>query len=349
MGTLGKDLLRLDKSFFEFTVLFSEDDYEIEGKVYRLGELTTAFLNYDASEFLQAAEELKTNLKHKEADALRRSLEKMLRVMPLYGDMAQEKETLDWRDSMIETGLVSAGEMRKLFGGSDNDFPNNCAVIAKDIRLIQDRYTWLLRDMFYRDFNLRTPNRYAVQLYENGLGAFVSGRSLGRSSERDPTPAAVQFEVRESTADGKPRLFEKLIFTRLADFIYTELFRAMMHSNCPRPCKNCGKWFLKEKTSTCEYCDNIAPGEVSKTCRDVGATASFSSKVKNNEVWKLHQRAYKKYYARVMKRNMTQADFNTWAQSAEQLRDQVLQEYEKAREMKQEYSLKEYEQELNRL
>lgn len=203
--------------------------------------------------------------------------------------------------------------------------------------------------MFHRDLNLRTPNRYAVQLTENGLDALVSGRSLGRETERDPTHSAVQFEVRNSTADGEPRLFEKLIFTRLSDLIHTELFKALMYGNCPRPCKNCGRWFLKEKTDTYEYCGNIAPGEASKTCRDVGATASFSLKVRINEVWKIHQRAYKKYYARVLKKNMTKAEFNTWAQGAERLRDEALAEYDKAQTIGEEYSLTEYEQELNKL
>lgn len=74
-----------------------------------------------------------------------------------------------------------------------------------DIRLIQERYGWFLRDMFHRDLSLRTQNRYAVQIEENGLAALVSGRSLGQSLERDTVPSAVQFKVRESAVDGTLR------------------------------------------------------------------------------------------------------------------------------------------------
>ena len=66
--------------------------------------------------------------------------------------------------------------------------------------------------------------------------------------------------------------------------------------------------------------DQIAPGETEKTCRDIGAAASFQENVRSNEVWQIHQRAYKKYYARVLKKNMTKDDFLLWARDAEKLR-----------------------------
>ena len=51
---------------------------------------------------------------------------------------------------------------------------------------------------------------------------------------------------------------------------------------------------------TYTYCERIAPGgETEKTCRDIGASQSFQSKLRKNEIWKLHSRAYKKYFARV--------------------------------------------------
>ena len=68
--------------------------------------------------------------------------------------------------------------------------------------------------------------------------------------------------------------------------------------------------------------DQIAPGETEKTCRDIGAVASFQEKVRSNEVWQIHQRAYKKYDARVLKKNMTKDDFLLWARNAEKLRSE---------------------------
>jgi hypothetical protein len=116
-----------------------------------------------------------------------------------------------------------------------------------------------------------------------------------------------------------------MVFTRLLDFIYTDLFKGMMYGNIPKRCKLCGRYFLQEKGVGYEYCSEIAPGKQTKTCRDVGATNSFRDKVHNNEIWQAHQRAYKKYYARVLKHKMPKPDFNVWAIASEQLRNDALE------------------------
>ena len=70
--------------------------------------------------------------------------------------------------------------------------------------------------------------------------------------------------------------------------------------------------------------NHIAPGETTKTCKDVGAKNTFDQKVKTNPVWQLHQRAYKTHYARMKKKNMTQQEFLEWSNKAADLRDQCL-------------------------
>ena len=97
------------------------------------------------------------------------------------------------------------------------------------------------------------------------------------------------------------------------------------------------------------YCDRIAPGEEEKTCRDIGAVANFQAKVQNNEIWKVHQRAYKKYYARVLKKNMTKADFEVWAREAEALRDEALEKYEYSGPEEREQIVNTLTKELNEL
>ena len=47
----------------------------------------------------------------------------------------------------------------------------------------------------------------------------------------------------------------------------------------------------------------------------------------NNEIWQIHQRAYKKYYARVLKGKMTKQEFIAWADEASRLRDDALVSY----------------------
>ena len=72
------------------------------------------------------------------------------------------------------------------------------------------------------------------------------------------------------------------------------------------------------------YCTRPAPGEESRTCREIGARAVFENKIRAEETWKIYKRAYKKYYARVMKGNMSREDFNAWVEMAAAKRDTAI-------------------------
>lgn len=78
------------------------------------------------------------------------------------------------------------------------------------------------------------------------------------------------------------------------------------------------------------YCERIAPGEESKTCREAGARAVFEKKIQDEDTWKIYKRAYKKYYARYMKGNMSETDFKTWAAQAALERDAAIEKVKKA-------------------
>ena len=89
------------------------------------------------------------------------------------------------------------------------------------------------------------------------------------------------------------------------------------------------------------YCGRIAPGETDKTCREVGARAVFENKIQSEETWKIYKRAYKKYYARVMKGNLDRDEFNAWVEHAAAQRDFTIEllkaaktDEEKARQMR---------------
>lgn len=123
---------------------------------------------------------------------------------------------------------------------------------------------------------------------------------------------------------GKLTLVERATFSSLRDFLYMELGRAILHGNGPRQCRLCGNWFFHEQGDRAIYCERIAPGENIKTCREVGARATFERKLQSEETWKLYKRAYKKYYARVMKGNMSREEFNTWVERAAAKRDSTI-------------------------
>lgn len=102
--------------------------------------------------------------------------------------------------------------------------------------------------------------------------------------------------------------------------------------------------------ATFAYCAGPAPEDPGKTCREIGAASSFKDKVANNEVWQVQQRAYKKYYARTMRKDMTKAEFEAWTRDAEQKRDAALEPYARAEsEEERQRIAAELEEKLNRL
>jgi len=42
------------------------------------------------------------------------------------------------------------------------------------------------------------------------------------------------------------------------------------------------------------YCERVAPGEASRTCREAGARAVFEKKIQEEDTWKIYKWAYKK-------------------------------------------------------
>ena len=159
----------------------------------------------------------------------------------------------------------------------------------------------------------------------------MSGVSLGKSPEVDAPQVNIQYAVLEIDEDHH-ELVEKLYFDRLADFVYVELMRGLQRGFVPKRCANCGRWFLQMPGASYNYCDQPAPNsEDGKTCREVGSTKSFRAKVLNHPVWAIHQRAYKKYFARTKKGTMTKAEFLAWETESKRLRDEALAAYDRAR------------------
>ena len=129
---------------------------------------------------------------------------------------------------------------------------------------------------------------------------------------------------------GKIRLLERYTFPTLRDFLYVELGKSILKGNAPRKCRLCDGWFLHEQGGRSIYCERIAPGETEQTCREVGARAVFEKKIQDEDAWKLYKRAYKKYYARMMKGNMDKEEFKIWAENAAAERDTAIREIDAA-------------------
>lgn len=132
--------------------------------------------------------------------------------------------------------------------------------------------------------------------------------------------------LRETAEDGsvKMRLWERVEYRHVGDFIamdFSEMLRARL---LIKKCVNCGQFFIINSNYSTDFCENIAPGETDKTCREVGAQKKFRKKVLSDPIWLAYQRAYKAHYARVTKKKMTKQEFLVWSDNAVIMRTRMI-------------------------
>ena len=336
MGVLGKDLLDFHRPRTNTKVEFGTSGYWVESHpaMQPYGTALTEILNLDAAPFQELLDQYRKAVAENNAEQAAQAFQAVangVASLPLY--------RLYWNDVQ----LFASMDVRELFVGEaqeafceyamqDDTLPRFMQEQLDAIRLIQERYAWFLDGIFAgKPFEKKKGQRktsLAQQIEKKGLEPFVSGVSLGASSEVDAPPVKTQYRIRGEKE--KAEIVEKMYFDRLLDFVYVEFMKGLQKGFVPKRCANCGRWFLQTPGATYAYCTGPAPGQNGKTCREIGASSSFRSKVENNDIWKVHQRAYKKYFARIRSGLMTKGEFEVWSRQAADLRDAALERYARA-------------------
>lgn len=355
MGVLGKDLFDIYRPYTHTKVLFGRDYYWVEycPTPQPYGSTLLQLLEYEADGYLQSIDSLKSALAKENHDEIRDCFVAVafeFMKLPFYQLYVKDVGALE-PEILREIVYPTRSSLVDRLAVDDGNILNKYFWAEEDIRLIKERYTWFLDELFRDTIPEKQKGQKKVslaeQVYNHQLEPFVSGRSLGGDSEIDAPQVNIQYMIHESD-EHSPELVEKMYFDRLSDFVYVEFMKGLQKGYVVKRCASCGKWFLQQPGATYVYCANIAPGETNRTCRDIGASASFNDKVRNNDIWKIHQRAYKKYYARVMKKNWTKAEFESWASSAEQLRDSALKKYSNSQdEAERKMIAAEFQKEVN--
>ena len=359
MGVLGKDLFDIDRPRTHVKVQFGQSAYWVEHDPtpHPYGEVLTELLNYDVTPYEHTLSVLEETVEKNDTQAAPQAFMDAVRdlsSLPYFRLFLSDLRRFN--NMPVENFVV--GEARTAFEEYIfSDGKQDAAYMreqADAVRFVQERYSWFLEEIFYRAvFEKKKGQRklpLAQQIYENGMDAFVSGVSLGKSREVDAPQVNIQYAVLEIDEEHH-ELVEKLYFDRLVDFVYVELMRGLQRGFVPKRCADCERWFLQTPGASYNYCDQPAPNsEEGKTCREVGSTKSFRTKVLNNEVWAVHQRAYKKYFARRKKGTMSKQDFLEWEAESERLRDEALPKYARARtKAEKDTIVKQLQEELNRL
>ena len=315
---------------------YSMPDYWVEDRSepQPYGAVLTEVLNLDVAPFQELLDQLNTAVQEKSDDVLRAymNMKKGLASLPLYRLYLEDFRVFG--DMPVEEFVI--GDAQDAFAAfmmqEDNDLPAFMQQQIDDIRLIQERYAWFLDGVFADAVFEKKKGQKKIPLVpmicSRGYEAFISGVSLGENPETDAPPVKTQYRIRGEKE--KAEIVEKMYFDRLLDFVYVEFMKGLQKGFVPKRCANCGRWFLQKPGATYAYCTGPAPGQDGKTCREIGASSSFRSKVENNDVWKVHQRAYKKYFARIRSGLMTKSEFEVWSRQAADLRDAALERYARA-------------------
>lgn len=325
MGLFAKDLFHTTTNFFEFDAFFGTDYIQINYVQYKYNQLVVDFLNYDFTDFKKCFTENSEASTKEQFDKKR----KAVLDLPLYRDF-------DYEDPNDFDQLFSEEEIFELSQEKWNE--NDFQEIYNAVELIE-KYRWFLDEV-----NVKKEKDFIRQIAMNGMGAFVSDKTLNTTGKKETTTSGLQYVLLEND-DHDFGIYEKITFSSLIDFFYTDFYKGIMRESIPKKCKLCGTYFLQEKGFHYEYCNNIFEGD--KTCREVGSSKRFKEKTHTNVVWQIHQRAYKKYYARIAKKKITKEEFKVWAESAEQIRDAYLKMYEERLADGREFDLEEYTQKIN--
>ena len=347
MAMLGKDLLDFRRPLTHTKVQFGEKLYWIEENTQGIpyGTVLTELLNYDATAYIEAAQQFQDAAQRKNDEDVIRALtalkEEFLKL-PFYNSYMK---TLGW----IDMYLAAPEHIDTIY--EDIDKISFFYHAAADIPLIQKQYAWFIDSALDDGGQRRKKGQRklppAERILMNLMEVYVSGRSLGSDPSVDAPNVQMQYAVLQ-TEDGS-EIVEKMYFDRLLDFVYVELMKGLQKGFLPKRCPNCGRWFVQEPGMDFNYCANPAPQDPTKLCRDIGATNNFLDKKKNHEIWNVHQKAYRKYYARMMKKNMTKEAFFTWAEEAAALRDDLLPKYDAAKPEDRKAMAENYQREINKL
>ena len=89
------------------------------------------------------------------------------------------------------------------------------------------------------------------------------------------------------------------------------IYRYDVHNQC----KNCGRYFAVMRHGATEYCGRVAD-ERGRTCREVGAINTWTRSKRDDEVFKVYRREYKRRFAWIKAGRISDSQFYAWSEQA---------------------------------
>ena len=337
-----------DHFFERFDVLFGKKSCIVAGEEYPLGYFAAEAMELDAGVFeeikkltQQASQEFDMFLTARTVSSAGMAIQELnrawelVRQLPLYnkipyregrgssvsGIIRELRSDEQKLDRMLTVGTSENETLRRWHGMYER--------LSDDLQRFRYDTDDMLTD-YFEELPSRRPEAYAAA-FEASMASF---REIYMQTEDDEAlaymngrrlnfPVSISFVVERDKKTGQPFMAERMTFEDLISFLYMDLYRGMAVGNVPRLCHNCGKWFLAIGAYDTVYCQRVAPGETTRTCRQVGAHRK--EKQKNGKDF-----AYREY-ARVYNR------LKTWKQRGKISEEKWQRQVAYIQELKAEY------------
>ncbi len=150
-----------------------------------------------------------------------------------------------------------------------------------------------------------------------------------RDFAREFFPALFPIEVAFRTIPhpekaGAFLLAEEVFFRELSTFLSLDLMRGFASGHLPRRCEHCGRWFLLVNGYDTRYCENPAPEEPEKTCRQVGAHRKETRLNGTVEIREEYTRVTNRLKGQKFRKTLSTDDWNALMRQVQDLREEAL-------------------------
>lgn len=123
-------------------------------------------------------------------------------------------------------------------------------------------------------------------------------------------PQSMSFEVIDR------KTFTEVLYPKNIYGIIDYFVRECVRREQPmRVCKNCGRYFAIAGRTDAEYCNRLID-EKGRTCKAVGAIKGWTERRKEDEVFKVYRREYKKRFGWIKAGKIAQEAFYAWSEKA---------------------------------
>ena len=336
--------------FFEwFDVLFGKKSSIVAGVEYPLGYFATEAMGIDDALLAelkklaqQASQEFDIFLTARTTSSAGAAIQELDRVwelvrqLPLYnkipyresrgssvGGVIRELRSDEQKlDRMLTVGMTENEMLRRWHGMYTR--------LADDLKRFRHDTDDMLTD-YFEELPSRRPEAYAAAFEE----CMASFREIYMQTEDDEDlahmngrrlnfPVNISFVVERDQKTGLPFMAERTTFEDLISFLYIDLYRGIAVGNVPRQCHNCGKWFLAIGAYDTVYCQRVAPGETTRTCRQVGAHRKEREKNGKDFAYREYTRVYNRLKTWKQRGKISAEEWNHWVAYIQEVKAEFL-------------------------